>query len=299
MESPKTLFQKMLRSNYYFARAYHYLKVVLLDNSTNKHLIVVHQMGKVASTAIYESLKVLNPDPDKYSIYHTHYLSDSGFHKSEGFYRENYSRIRAIHTPLIHSFYIRRYLKQSKRGKPKVITLTRDPVAKNISSFFQSLEYRFGFSLQEKIQTDNMETVLDELKIFFLEEFPNHDVPLSWFDLEVKSTFGIDVLAMPFDTEKGYQIYEGKQADILVLKLEALNQVAAEAFNTFLGIKDFEIKPENIGADKSYAQCYKLFKKTLSLPESYLNKMYSSKYVNHFYSEREISAFREQQTNRS
>ncbi|MEO0534781.1 MAG: putative capsular polysaccharide synthesis family protein [Cyanobacteria bacterium P01_A01_bin.123] len=294
MESPKILFQKILRSNYHFARAYHHLKVLFLDSSTNKQPIVVHQMGKVASTAIYESLKTLNPDPDKYSIYHTHYLSDPGLHKSEGFYRENYSRIQAIHTPLIHSFYIRRYLKQSKREKLKVITLTRDPVAKNISSFFQNLEYLFGFSLREKIKTDNMESILDELKRLFLEEFSYHDVPLSWFDLEMKPTFGIDVFSIPFDMERGYQICEGEQADVLILKLEVLNQVVAEAFNIFLGIKDFEVKSENIGADKSYAQCYKLFKKTLSLPESYLDKMYLSKYVNHFYSKAEISAFREE-----
>ena len=290
MLAPKELFQEALQNNYHLAKNYHQLKVLLPNSSPNKQPIVIHQMGKVASTAIYESFQDLNLNT--YSIYHTHYLSDSGLSESERFYKDNYNRIRAIHTPLIHSYYVRRYLNSSTKHKLKVITLVRDPVAKNVSSFFQNLEYLFGFSVHKQVRKNGIESILKDLDSLFLEKFTRHDIPLRWFDSEVKTVFNIDVFATPFMIEKGYQIYESECADVLLLKLEVLDKVLEEAFSQFLGIKRFKLKAENVGDDKKYAQVYKSFKKAISLPEDYLDKMYSSKYARHFYSDEEIASFR-------
>lgn len=292
MQSPKKIFQKILQSNYNLAKIYHEAKVLALNFPSKNHPIIVHQMGKVASTSIYESLKTLNLEG--HSFYHTHYLSDSGFRRSENFYRENYHRIKAIHPELMHSFYIRKNLSRfiNSNEKIKVITLVRDPVAKNVSSFFQNLEYLFDLSLSKKKQMDGIENSLERLRGLFLERFPGHRVPLEWFDSELKSVFGIDVFKAPFPMKKGYWIYEDEHTDILLLKLEKLNEVIEEAFEEFLKIKKFRLKAENVGENKKYAQLYKEFKGVVSLPEDYLDEMYSSKYVRHFYSCDEIDSFR-------
>ena len=49
----------------------------------------------------------------------------------------------------------------------------------------------------------------------------------------------------------------------------------------------------NVGSAKVYAPLYKEFKNSIVLPESYVDRMYTSKYMRHFYSEEEIARFRE------
>lgn len=288
--SPKDLFQTALRRNFYFAKAYHQLKSLSLIYSFHGQPVIVHQMGKVASTAIYESLREMNLD--SYSIYHTHYLSDLGFQKSKRFYKENYHRIKAIHTALVHSFFFRSYLKSNARKKFKIITLVRDPVAKNVSSFFQNLNYSFDFPLERYRETHSLEDITEKLRVLFIEEFTGHEVPLTWFDLELKSVFDIDVFEIPFDFEKGYYTYAGTHADVLLLKLESLNDIVETAVKDFLELKSFKLNAKNIGDDKGYAEIYRFFRKNIRLPESYLDRMYSSKYARHFYSPEEIEGFR-------
>lgn len=287
---PKRLFQTALQSNYTFAKAYHQLKMLPQGYGYRQQPVVVHQMGKVASTAIYESLKELNSND--YIFYHTHYLSDQGLQDSEQFYRENYCRIKAVHTALAHSFHLRRFLKSRKSKRIKVITLVRDPIAKNVSSFFQNLRYWFNISISPKKFSENPEDTLNKLGDLFINEFPRHDVPLLWLDTELKPVFGIDVFEYPFKLEQGYQIYQGDRADVLLLKLECLNEIVTESMEAFLSVKEFQLKPENIGADKDYAHIYRSFKQQIKLPEAYLDHMYGSKYVQHFYSQQEIDAFR-------
>ncbi len=43
--------------------------------------------------------------------------------------------------------------------------------------------------------------------------------------MEVKSLYGVDVFAEPFDPERGYAIYRNDFADVLLIKLEKLNDV--------------------------------------------------------------------------
>ena len=120
----------------------------------------------------------------------------------------------------------------------------------------------------------------------------NHDSPLVFFDRELKGVFGVDVFASEFPKSKGYKIYEDEKADVLVIRLESINDCAEEAFKDFLDINNFTLVNTNIGREKIYASIYKEFKETINLPVSYLDKFYNSKYMRHFYSEAEIEKFR-------
>ncbi len=76
--------------------------------------------------------------------------------------------------------------------------------------------------------------------------------------------------------------------DLLILKLETSDGVKEKAIADFLGLKEFKLVRTNVGKNKNYRDIYKEFKQNLKLPLSYVEKMCSSKYFNHFYKEEEI-----------
>jgi hypothetical protein len=131
---------------------------------------------------------------------------------------------------------------------------------------------------------------LHELMRLFFEK-TRHNTPLDFFDLELKSIFGFNVYAQPFPISKGYKVYKTAKADFLVMRLENLNKCAKEAFKEFLGIQSFTLIQTNVGIEKKSGVLYKKFKESIVLPKSYIDKMYNSKYMRHFYSKNEIKQF--------
>jgi len=183
--------------------------------------------------------------------------------------------------------------------KWKIVTLVRDPIARNISDFFEhielvpsevdqqqklrSIEYDFEITI-----TNNN---LDELIEIFFKKY-KHDIAMGYFDRELKGTFNIDLFASEFPTVKGYKVYRGKEVDVLLIRLEDLDDCFTEAIKEFLDIEDIPLVNKNVSQQKDYADIYQMFKDAICLPESYLDQMYSSKFARHFYSETELVRFR-------
>jgi hypothetical protein len=198
--------------------------------------------------------------------------------------------------------YLRSELDSGLGGKRwKVVTLTREPIGRNISTFFENLQIE---SLPDghryRVRSDHdfydFEIVVDagdlgELVRLFLERL-DHDEPLAYFDREIKEVLDIDVFASEFPTSNGYKIYETEKVDLLLIRLEDLNACASAAFERFLGLERFALRDRNVADDKGYALLYQLFKDSIALPEAYIERMYASRYMRHFYSEQEIAAFR-------
>ena len=184
--------------------------------------------------------------------------------------------------------------------KWKVITLTRDPIARNISAFFENLEITVLDSGQKfQIQSDIWDIEprviephnIKELFRLFFDRFYHFD-PMEFFDKEINGTFGIDVYSTEFPADKGYKIYTDEIADTLLIRMENLNQCVTEALGSFLGIKTIQLFNENISNQKHYASLYRQFKDTIVLPVDYVQQMYDSRYMSHFYSHDEIKRFR-------
>jgi hypothetical protein len=244
------------------------------------------------------ALKQANPDRH---IYHIHFLTPELVEKYEKKRRGFFSTNRE--GDLKHIWQYQHLYKQIKRGlngrRWKVVTLVRDPVARNVSTFFEHIEmvpstsgrdqtlrsFEYGFEL-----TLNNGDIGPLIDLFF--EKCDHDEPLIYFDREFKTIFDIDLFASDFPKTKGYRIYEANAADILLIKLEYLDQVTAEAFKAFLNIDHLSVPRHNVSSQKDISELYGLFKESIQLPESYLDKMYSSRIAQHFYTEAEISQFR-------
>jgi len=286
--------KRLLYANYHALKAYRMAKLYYANflqylNSRNRETVIVYQMGKVGSTTIYDSLQPLK----NLDVYHIHSLTKERIEVVEKNYKSSFRYKHSIPAHILESQYLRKKLEKGLKGKKKwkVVTRVRDPIARNISSFFQILEEYVGHNYQAKIESMKVEDIIEELMELFLYKYKG-EKPLNWFDIELKAVFDIDIYSREFSKSKGYEIYEAEFADALLIKLENLNECAGDAFKNFLGVSNFALINSNISSSKSYSDIYRQFLNSILLPESYINKMYTSKYMRHFYSQEEIEALK-------
>lgn len=259
--------------------------------------ILDYQMGKVGSSTVQASLKARYPDRP---LYHVHFLNPARVgeierQRKKWFHTEKHGLLLR---PWLYEFLYEEIRKKNRHWK--VITLIRDPVARNISTFFENLEVAahprgsryavrsdyYGFDLE--VESGHLEPLM---RLFF--ERLVHDRPLRYFDDEIKYVFGIDVFQSAFARDRGYMIYRGDNVDLLLIRLEDLNHCAAEAFKAFLDIDGFTLIQANLASDKVYAPLYKELKSAIKLPDTYLANMYDSQSTRHFYSDEEIRVLRQ------
>ena len=240
-------------------------------------MVLVYQMGKVGSSSVYNSLRPCTG----FDVFHVHRMNPDNIDRVG---QEH--AIAGVPTPAGDKLGPRLY-KMVKAGRRpvKVITCVREPIARNVSAFFQNFERFTGRDHRETPEADK------RLTDRFLREY-RHDVPLTWFDDEPKATLGVDVFAESFPHQQGHARISQGRADMLVLKCETDDAVKERAISEFLGLDDFALARSNVAGDKEYARLYRAFLDRVALPESYVKEMYASRYARHFYAESEIEQLR-------
>ncbi|MGM7681454.1 putative capsular polysaccharide synthesis family protein [Cytobacillus sp. Hm23] len=267
-------------------RSYKNIKILNLHdlyfqevNLLNGYTIVLYTMGKVGSKTIKKSLR------NFFDLYDVHYMTELGL-ESETTRNYHFKGFK----PNGEAQFLNQYIDDQKKNW-KIITLIREPVSQSIAWFFQNINTHYkDFNSRYK---DGKITIEDLLCKYFDVEatkspFESFD---SWFDLEMKKVFGIDVFANEFSVEKGYKIYKHNNVELLLLRLENLNQNAPEAFQQFLGLKYFDLQLENLASQKEYYNAYLKFRECIVFCDKKLDKIYDSRFVKHFYSDVEIKQF--------
>ena len=251
--------------------------------------IVIYQMGKVGSLTIRSSLEELFRSLSlKIPMYHAHNLNN--LESLEATIRTKWPNPAEALPQMKLDAELRMKIDSDSNQKWNVISLTRDPVARNISTLFQMLNIFFP---DWESKYDQGKLSLDELQDFFVNKFSGGAAPAIWFDQQMKPVFDIDVYAYDFRHWQGYEIYPCKNnGKLLLLRLEDLDRVAQQAMKEFLKIENFRLIKSNMGMEKQYATLYHDFKK-IPLPTAYLEKMYGTKYTKHFYTNQEIEKFYE------
>ncbi len=80
----------------------------------------------------------------------------------------------------------------------------------------------------------------------------------------------------------------------VILYIAGLTEPATKekAIASFLELPDFQLVIRNVGQYKDYKQTYEKFISSIRIPESYVDIMSRSDYVQHFYTQTEIEAVR-------
>ena len=252
---------------------------------------LIYSIGKVGSTSVKVSLTgahIKNP------VFHIHRLS---WHTLEESYE--YHRNAGLDVPghVKDGKYLRFFIDKT-RGKVrwKIISLTRDPIAWTVSSLFENLKNYP--ELRNQAGDELVNGILTHLEKRFNEFDEKYDYACNWFDRELMDVFSFDVYSESFDPAAGYKITKAENADILIIRLENLSRCSSEAFQKFLGLREFQLVKANEGSDKSYKQVYQQVLSTLSLPRDTVERIYRSRYARQFYTDEEINTFKRRWTSK-
>jgi len=238
--------------------------------------VAVYQMGKVGSTSLAEALTTVG-----LPVFQVHTLNATILATIVKRHQDQGLRLPG---------HIRESLKIKEefldKGMPiKIITAVRDPIARNISAYFQMLSsFR---SLKQEFEEDELQAMMAEFRKKY-----RHDIPLTWFDVEIKEVLGVDVYNHPFSKNDGVQRIQENGQDILLLKAETTDSIKVAAIRDFLQIPELSLRLKNVGAGKAYTHYYKPFLDRIQLPAAYLDQMYESLLARHFYTPEEILKFR-------
>jgi len=202
----------------YICRRYRATKKFAKSPSDRR--LLLYQMGKVGSTAVAESLR----ERGKW-VLHVHSLNAATL--GEGL-RDAIKSNEMPAPSTVNGFVFARILPKLV-DELRVITLVRDPVARDLSVFFQNLS-----------QTEAGKRLLDagDYAAIRAEYLANNtlDYTLGWFDFELNRFLGIDVYAVPFDTEQGTAVFRSSSINLILLKSELDKQAMALALTRWLGI---------------------------------------------------------------
>lgn len=263
-----------------------------------KMFLLVYQMGKVGSSTLTQYLRAHYTQAE---IFQIHTLTESGAQRIENRYRQAAAirSIPSIDQHILESRYLMSRLKDLKSGKQraplKVVSMVRDPIARNLSAFFQTFEVDFARMFVESNQDATMSPFsIEELTQAFLtgSQTFRHEYPLVWFQEELHQALDIDVLSKPFDPELGVARYQNNYCDLLILRMEDFPHTLAPSLSRFLNIEVGPMPRSNSADGKKYSNAYRNFIDHITLPESYLDTMYNSAFSTHFYTEEELDRFR-------
>lgn len=246
--------------------------------------IFIYTMGKVGSSAIYQSL-MFTPVSDQ--VLHLHFLADELPERMKKFKRlGKYPHADHIYRGLA----VRRHLKKNIHRPIKIISLVRDPIALLISNLFQN-----PYLVKPSIMDD--EGKIDSVKASSylskrLRDSSAFSYIYEWFDKEIKEVFGINVLDTSFPIEEGYAQFSKNNVELLVMRLEDLSEKGPLVISEFLNLKEpLKLKKYNIRSESEDKDIYYEVQNDIKIKWSLCEDIYSSKFVRHFYNEQLIKTF--------
>lgn len=252
---------------------------------TRDPALLVHQMGRAGSMTTVNSLRAAGL---MMPVFHTHWLNPTSVAQRVGWVRHLPEHRHPLNVRT--SVRIAREIAQDgpQHRSWHIVSVFREPVARNLSVFFLSIETFIPGFFQRHARGA---ITHDEILGVFIDRFP-HEQPINWFDEELRDVFGIDVYHTPFPGDSGYQIIEEAGASLLLIKVEDLDRCYRDAFKSFLGIDIPALKQTHVTAqDPSYSM-YRDFMAHVKLPVDYVERLYDSQFARHFYSEQERASLR-------
>jgi hypothetical protein len=236
--------------------------------------VIVYQMAKVGSSAIVAALHEA-----RLPVFHVHRMDAEHLHRLREVRRVLGWQVPPI--PVHDHLGLR--LKEAlvaSRSRLAIVTMVRDPIARNFSSYFEHLDDIWG------IADAHHHVPMDSLIAGFYSRFP-HDEPLTWFDDEMLPVTGIDVYRYPFP-RSGHLIVKMDNLDLLILKNELAGELKAQALSELMSAPVRPVMAMNRTSEKAKGAVYRRFTRDIPLAPEYIDRMLGSRYARHFYTEREL-----------
>lgn len=243
--------------------------------------IVVCSMGKTGSTALARAIAAATGE----RVFQVFRLDPVAAAAAEARYRATHPRRSPGPAPfpgalhLWESDFLAR--RPPRADAPwRVIVPIREPVAQAVSAFFHACAARGRTTL------DPVTARRELLAEGWL------DRPARWFDREVGPALGLDVYATGEAPVATPLELGSDTVGLLVVRLEDA-AATPDALGRFLGLgAPVAVPPRNAASTRDYADAYRAFFVAPGLPVEVLDATYGSQYARHFYSAREIAAFR-------
>lgn len=239
-----------------------------IETIVNDKMVVIYQMGKVASSTIKATLAQIKG----LNVIHTHHLSSN--------YTRNLNSIKrkmGWKTTISPESIDDLYNKIIHENEIYIISLVREPIGRNISAYFQNLDLIFK-------QDDAYKNIpFDQVLEGFFTKYP-HSIPITWFDNEFNEVLGFDIYNHDFPKDEGAVIINNKKYHILVMRHDIDDEKKQKYLQKLLNIKNIKIIRKNEASSKSYFEIYAKFIDKISFSDDYINNMLESKYTKHFFS---------------
>lgn len=256
-----------------------------LRPSADPSPVLVYQMGKVGSASVAEALAAAGRP-----ALHVHTLAPDEVARVGALHRRASGRFGIGATWYIGRAVGRRLEQLGGALRVDAITLVRDPIAREVSAVFQSPAL-FGSGLVDARGRFDASRVRALLEASLCADDACRYV-FEWLDREIRPVLGIDVLAQPFDRERGFAVLESPRARLAVLRTEDLDRTLAPALRELLGI---EVAPRaaraNLRSEGAGGDAYDEVLRELRLPRSAVERIYAHRFVRHFYTDAMVEGF--------
>ena len=248
-------------------------------------IVLVYQMGKVASSSVYHSLKKY---PQYCHAFHTHILT------AEWIKAKATKRSHTLLNPdrrNQNSQDLRRNIIEP--GHPaKIITLVRDPFARSISAFFENS------ASVHKAPAGTVAAMHYLKSAFFAETNLLH--PDYWFEKEFNHALKLNIFDYPFNPEQGWSRFSKSPYEVLVLSTDLSDKEKALRVEEFVDIPGFKLERKNTTPPGGRLELYNSFKAHIRFPEKAIEKVLNTQYSRHFFDADKRAALRKRwQENKS
>ena len=253
----------------------------------NKPFVLIYQQGRVASTSVYESVCAVNLP---YPVFHVHTVSAQRAQKRIAMAKKNKTRVdRNLVVGRLVGEAIERNKGKNGSEPWKVISIFRDPISIIMSLHFMNIDRHLQGVSTGNGRIDKM-AVMQHFERLFANDDPSGWAIVNWFDDVFLEELGVDVYSHQFEYKKGYTIINDLRFNILLLKFENLASAFKYGAAKLLNVESqrLNLLHSNIHRDRRYDEVHKYVKKNFKLSRSICEKVYSTKFMKHFYSEDEI-----------
>lgn len=235
--------------------------------------VFIYTFGKVASSTLGNSI--------------SKYLDSDGQESTKINIYPPFSSVEPNVIQTHDHYVVRQYLQTG--AKCKIISVYRELIAHTISAFFQNIcntnnwrcNYLFYVGNENYVKSLPMDKIIEIFLHRVIEYHPQH-----WFNI-LNRVLDINIFHLGFNKNEGYQIYSGKNFELLIFRYDKLNQVT-DVIKNFLDLSSFELHNSNLSTDKWYADLYSEFSDVFRPPDWMITRYLNSNVSHYFMQTREI-----------